>query len=322
MKQKIVACMGDCNIDTSVPIKKLPIKGGCTHTDRICRGLGGTMLNVATALSKLGIDSVPLTFLGDDRDGDEVVKYLSENGISDRGIVRCKDYMTGNTIALVEPDGEKYWIGIRERAADLHMSLEESFRDICKEADALFISGTVINEGMESRMTALELAKQCHNQGVLVFLDPNLRVLGNKLKQDAVEIFEKILPYVDVLIPNEGEVKMLGEDEDSRKAAEKVLHQGVGKLWVKCGGRGSFYISETEYAYFAPKQISVVDTTGAGDSFTAAVIYCNMEQKTIEETGKFANEYAGYSVTKYGSIEAFPGRETIEIIRKKVFRDH
>mgnify|MGYP001081075062 FL=1 len=254
MKQKIVACTGDCNIDTSVPIKKLPIKGGCTHTDRICRGLGGTMLNVATALSKLGIDSVPLTFLGDDRDGDEVVKYLSENGISDRGIVRCKDYMTGNTIALVEPDGEKYWIGIRERAADLHMSLEESFRDICKEADALFISGTVINEGMESRMTALELAKQCHNQGVLVFLDPNLRVLGNKLKQDAVEIFEKILPYVDVLIPNEGEVKMLGEDEDSRKAAEKVLHQGAGKLWVKCGGRGSFIFQRQNMRILRPSR--------------------------------------------------------------------
>lgn len=321
MKQKMVACLGDCNIDTSVPIKGLPIKGGCTHTDRICRGLGGTMLNVATALCRLGLNAVPLTFLGNDRDGDEVVKYLSENGISDKGIVRCRDYMTGNTIALVEPDGEKYWIAIREKAADLHMRLEASFQEICREANALFISGTAINEGEESRFTALGLAKQCHNNGGVVFLDPNLRVLGNKLEQDTMEIFDKILPYVDVLIPNEAEVKMLGDDSDAKAAAVKILDKGVGELWVKCGGRGSFHISKNDYKYFEPKQITAVDTTGAGDSFSAAVIYCNMEQKTMEETGKFANEYAGYVVTRYGSIEAFPEKETIKEIRKKIFHD-
>lgn len=322
MKQKIVACMGDCNIDTSIPIKGLPIKGGCTHTDRICRGMGGTMLNVATALCRLGIQSVPLTFLGDDRDGDEVVKYLSEHGIPDRGIVRCKKYMTGNTIALVEPDGEKYWIAIREKAADLHMNLEGSFQDICREADALFISGTVINEGKESRSTAYHLAEQCHNNGGLVFLDPNLRVLGNKLKPDTVEIFNRILPHVDVLIPNEGEVKMLGNNADPKAAALNILEQGVGELWVKCGGRGSFHISKNDYHYFEPKRIDAVDTTGAGDSFTAAVIYCNMKQKTMEETGRFANEYAGYVVTRYGSIEAFPGRETVEKIKTEIFGNH
>lgn len=322
MKQKIVACLGECNIDMSIPIKGLPIKGGCTHTDRICRGIGGTMLNVVTALCRMGIHAVPLTFLGSDRDGDEVVGYLSENGISDRGIVRCRDYMTGNAIALVEPDGEKYWIGIREKAADLHMKLEKSFQEICEEADALLISGTVINEGKESRSTAYHLAKQCHSRGGLVFLDPNLRVLGNKLTGDTVEIFDKILPYVDILIPNEGEVKMLGNDKDAKRAAMNILDKGVGELWVKCGGRGSFHISKDDYEYFEPKQITAVDTTGAGDSFTAAVIYCSMEQKSMEETGKFANEYAGYVVTSYGSIEAFPGRETVEKIKKEIFSNH
>lgn len=277
------------------------------------------MLNVVAALSRLGIYAVPLTFLGDDKDGDKVVKYLSENGIPDKGIVRSKNYMTGNTIALVEPDGEKYWISIRERAADLHMGLEESFQDICGEADALFISGTVINKGVESRNTALSLAKQCRDNGGRVFLDPNLRVLENKLKRDTAEIFDKILPYVNVLIPNEAEVKMLGNDEDAKAAAVNILNRGAGELWVKCGGRGSFYISGSDYEYFEPKQVAAVDTTGAGDSFTAAVIYCSMEQRTRKETGKFANEYAGYAVTRYGSIEAFPGKETVEIIKRELF---
>lgn len=319
MKEIKVACLGDCNIDMSIPIACLPQKGGSVHSGYLHRGIGGTMLNVAVVLSEFGITPFPLTFLGDDRDGDEIEHYLWTKMIPQKGIVKSSQYMTGNTIALVVPDGEKYWIAIRNTAADRHIKMVPSIYKTCDECEALFISGTAISEGIESSETALNLAKRCRANGQTVFLDPNLRVLGNSLAAEEKEKFNQIFPYIDVLIPNEAEAKMLGECDDAVKAAQEILNHGVKNIWVKCGGNGSFFLSKEEYKHFPANKVEVVDTTGAGDSYSASIIYCYLSGKSIMQTGLFANAYASYTTTSYGSTEAFGGKEVIENLENMVF---
>lgn len=63
---KTVYCFGDCNVDMIIPIDSLPVCGGCCFSNSCMTGAGGSMLNTATALHRLGISVMPITKIGND----------------------------------------------------------------------------------------------------------------------------------------------------------------------------------------------------------------------------------------------------------------
>ncbi len=309
-----VLCFGEFNIDLLAPIDEIPVKGGCTFGSRAEINIGGSMFNTAAALKALDMQVSVGSKIGRDLFGDMAFEYVEKCGIKTDKIMRS-DYPTGLAIGLVEPDGEKRWFAIRRNAADIHVRPEEVEDFTIPEY--LFLSGVEIVEGAESRESVSCLAEKAKSMGRQVFLDPNIRVPSWELAPDVREAFERVFPYTDVLLANEKELIMLGNNENLRTAATTILSKGVRCVWLKMGEKGSSYFTTDEDLSFQPSTVRAVDTSGAGDAFNAAVIYSMSRRFSPDKTGAFANLYAGYTVTKVGTTSALPSKpETACMIRK------
>ena len=307
VKEKIL-CFGDCNIDMVVPVDEIPVKGGCSFSEEMSVNIGGSMINTAAALASLNMSVGIVTKIGNDIFGNMAIDFFKEKNIGTRHLMKSS-YPTGIAFALVEDDGEKRWIAIRKKAADIHMTASDI--DRIETPEILFITGVELVEGKESRNSAIAFAKKVKAGGGLVFLDPNIRIPAWELKDEIRGAFERIYPYIDVLLANEIEIDMLGLDEDPEKAAYAIVEKGVGSVWVKLGSKGSLYVDPEKVLSFEPVKVKVVDTCGAGDAFNAAVIYAGINGWKTEQAGRFANRYAGYTVGKQGSTSSLPGEEEV-----------
>lgn len=311
---KEVLCFGDCNIDLVVPVDEIPVKGGCTFSAEMSVNAGGSMINTAAALASLQLPVGIVTKIGNDIFGNMAADYFKGMGIGTEHLIIQSSYPTGIAIALVEGDGEKRWVAIRKKAADIHMTVSEI--DKIALPQRLFITGVELVEGIESRESAIVFAKKVKSNGGMVFLDPNIRISAWELNDDIRKVFESIFPYIDVLLPNEVEIVMLGSNKDPETAARSVIKKGVGAIWVKLGDKGSLYVDSEKTLSFDPVKVKAVDTCGAGDAFNAAVIYASVKGWKTEQTGRFANRYAGYTVGKKGSTSSLPSlQEVMNMVR-------
>ena len=304
-----VLCFGDCNIDILVLIEKLPELGGCSWSDKYKIDIGGTMINTLVALNRLGVDAYPVTKVGGDYNGSLIKEYLSKLDINiDR--VFTDNYQTGMVIGLVEPCGEKRWIGATVNAANNHVKFDEiSLKDVPKY---LFLAGSELSKGVESKNAAFELAKTVSTAGGTVFLDPNLRITNSELSAEVRETFNKMMPNIDYLLANKNETLLLGNSSNLDDAARNLLKQGAKNVWVKKGGAGSIFYSNNLAADFEPYPVEVRDTSGAGDAFNAAVVYSIFNGYDIDTTGKFANIFAAYTVGRLGTSSSLPPQKEIK----------
>ena len=110
----------------------------------------------------------------------------------------------------------------------------------------------------------------------------------------AAELEDDILKNVDILIPNEHELKRISKmeidnEESIVTACRLLIEKGVDKVIVTLGENGVFYVDKSQYRLFPSYDVEVVDTTAAGDSFIGGFVSSYIEDKDVEkaiETGQ------------------------------------
>lgn len=311
---KDIFCFGDCNVDIITPIDEIPVLGGCAFSSEVSVDAGGSTLNTTAALNNLKLPVALVSKIGSDILGNLLIDFLNSRQINTEYIVKSH-YPTGLVLGLVAPGGEKRWISIRGNAADIHMT--EIDIDKLELPEVLYITGVELVEGKESRETAIEFARKVSKNGGHVFLDPNIRVPTWELNNEIRNAFLRIMPYVKVLLSNEKELEMLGQSQNLELSAQHILEKGVDTIWLKLGDKGSAYYTKDCYLEFEPIKVKVVDTSGAGDAFNAAVIYGVITGLSSKQTGIFANMYAGYTVASFGTTQALPSWTEVEKMLEK-----
>jgi ribokinase len=123
---------------------------------------------------------------------------------------------------------------------------------------------------------------------------------------------------VDVLSPNQSEAALLTgrtvDDADGAEAAGRwLLERGAGMAVVKRGRAGATIVAaDGEVRHVNPIKVEAVDTTAAGDAFTAALAVALAEGASREAAGRFAAAAGALAVTKFGAQPAMPTREEVE----------
>ena len=133
----------------------------------------------------------------------------------------------------------------------------------------------------------------------------------------------EILALADIVSPNETELeKLSGEkltDLDSaREAARKLISQGVREMVLKLGSGGSMWVRAGEAKHFPPYKVEALDTTAAGDAFTAALALGLGAKKPIEEAVPYANLAGAWAVTRLGAMPSMPTRDELRKFQKQV----
>jgi ribokinase len=108
------------------------------------------------------------------------------------------------------------------------------------------------------------------------------------------------------VIPNAGELKLLTGEDNYEKGAERLLAEGVKIVAVKLGRKGCYVTNGQEEHLVPSLKVQVVDTTGAGDAFSAGFIYGLTTNQSLKKCGEIGNFVASRCITRIGARNGLP----------------
>ncbi len=278
---------------------------------------GGAPANVAVGLARLGIDAGFLGKVGDDPFGRFLTDVLRDNGVDVEQIVFDTQARTALAFVSLTSSGERDFLFYRHPSADMRYRPEEVSEAYVAGASMLHIGSiSLIQETSRSAtLRALDLASE---HGLWVSYDANLRLPLWPSPEAAREGIRSVWRRAHVVKISEDELEFLTGARDMA-AARTLRHDGLRLLVVTRGDAGAWYLTRQGEGEVPGFRVDTVDTTGAGDAFTAALLASLLEDDALEKTREAlepalrrANAYAALTTTRRGAIPALPSREALE----------
>ena len=256
--------------------------------------LGGAPANFAFHCAQAGLKAQAVSAVGQDELG---ARALEELGSLGKGVI-SNNYKTGTVQAQIDKEGKASYNFAEDCAFD-HLSLSDEHRALAKEA-SLVCFGTLCQRTKQSREAIREFLSLTHN--ALRIFDVNLR--GQYYSQDLVL---SSLPFCEVLKLNEDELpiicKMLECDIQSKALYDKLVKvYGLQGLIYTTGESGSEIFWGEEHSISPAYKIKIVDTIGAGDSFSAAFGASILKGQSLAQAHSNANKVSAFVCTKRGAI--------------------
>jgi Sugar kinases, ribokinase family len=287
---------------------------------------GGAPANLAVGVSRLAHRAGFIGAVGNDPFGEFLVKTLQVNGV-DTDLVRVKKARTTLAIVIVDERGERKFFFYRKpwaETADTMLTPSDIALEKLKGSKVVHFSGFSTSYAPTSE-TVFSIAEYASSEGITVSYDPTYREDIWLSVEDALRAYERSLSYANVVSLSMDEAEAIYGTSDYRRVAEKILakHPNVSTVAVRLGGRGAYVRTrEGREAFKEAFRVKVVDTTGAGDAWTAAFLVSHvLEGMDLEDSVTFANAVAAIVCTRYGAIAALPSRDEVEQFLEAAKRD-
>ena len=302
---KRILLVGSSNMDLSMNLLRLPEAGETLIDDGgVAYVPGGKGANSAIAIQKLGGQCVFCTKLGADAHGQKLYGYYKEMGIDTKYIKVDHDHPTGLAVVIKEADGTNRIVVYP--GANAHITREAIEAAFDCAPDALYLGFEIPFE------MALFAANIAASRGVPIFVDAAPASKDYPLEK---------LPPVEVFSPNETEtleytgINPVGMESSLRAALAIWRRVKCRYVVIKQGARGAFLYDGKRYNTFpAMRAARVVDTTAAGDAFTAALTVEYLRTGDIEGAIRYGTAAGALTVTKKGASSSIPTVEEVEAL--------
>lgn len=302
MARAKIVVVGSSNIDMVVKSDRIPMGGETVLGGDFVMVPGGKGANQAVCAAKLGADVKLVARVGDDVFGETSLRNFHETGVDTRFVI--KDPTTPNGVALIVVDSKGENAIVVAPGANTALTPEDvdAARDAIAEADAVVLQLEIPQETVAH---SIELA---NSLGTRVVLNPA------PMRRMPAEL----LARVDVVIPNQHEAAGLlgkpgsGAELDAETAAAGLRELGAGCVVITLGSMGAYVASDDMAGFVEPVKVEPVDTTAAGDAFTASIVCALAEGQDLMSAARFAARVAGISVTRMGAQPSMPSREEVE----------
>ncbi|UTE75199.1 ribokinase [Rossellomorea marisflavi] len=291
MKPPKIAVIGSSSMDLVVTADRRPGAGETILGEAFSTVPGGKGANQAVAAARLGADVHMISRVGDDAYGQEIVANLKANGVITDYVKPVTDVSSG-TAHIVLAEGDNSIIVVKGANDHVTPSYVKNALSLLRECDLIMIQQEVPEE------TVIETARLCTEIGVPLLLNP----------APARKIPDTVIEQAAYLTPNEHEAGLLFPGVP----LADVLIKYPNKLFITEGSAGVRYYDGAEEKLVSSFKVEAVDTTGAGDTFNAALGVAVAEGKPLEESLRFANRAASISVTGFGAQGGMPTREEVE----------
>lgn len=238
---------------------------GTDTPSTVVTGAGGAGANVAAWLATTGTPVSLLCRVGDDPAGTAAVRTLTEAGVRVRARLDPAA-ATGTCVVLVAPDGERSMLP--DQAANARLDAHDLPADEFVPGRHLHLSGYVLllAGARAAGLHALTLARAA---GMTTSVDPASTAM---LAEVGPADFTRWVHGVDVLLPNADEARMLAGLPGVEQSV-RALGGTVGAVACTLGDAGAlWYRADTGFVQEPARANDVVDTTGAGDAFTAGFL--------------------------------------------------
>ena len=294
-----VVVVGGVNVDIGGR-SLAPLVAADSNPGRVRMSLGGVGRNIAHNLSLMGVDVKMLTAYGDDLNGQRVAASCSELGIDMSSALRIPGGTTSTYLYLTDPAGE--------------MALAVSDMEICSRITPAYLEAnrSLLQNAQvvvaDCNIPAESLHWLAENLEVPLFVDPVSTTKAEKLRP--------ILNKIHTLKPNRLEAELLSgipirEKADIAKAAARLLELGVHRLFISLGGDGVFAAMGEDVCWLPNIPGEMVNTTGCGDAFMAALVWAYLEGSDLESTAKAGLAAGSIAMESADTINAAMSAETL-----------
>lgn len=250
-----------------------PLVEADSNPGAVTMSLGGVGRNIAHNLALLGTDVRLLSACGEDVYGQKITASCAQIGIDASCMLRLADVPTSTYLYIADERGE--------------MALALSDMQICQRIDPAYLAAnlTVLHNAQvvvaDTNIPQESLMYLAENCQVPLFCDPVSTVKAEKLRP--------ILHKIHTLKPNRLEAELLSgvkikTKEDVETAARVLLSKGVRRLFISMGADGVYAATETEQLWLENLPGRLVNTTGCGDAFMAALVWAYLEGTDLKNT--------------------------------------
>ncbi len=267
------------------------------------RQLGGAPANFTYHAGALGANTRLVSRVGNDNLGRETLERLTKLGVPTECVEIDHRLPTGTVGVTVSTDGQPHY-QIHENVAWDAIRGEAAARRAVAAADAVCF-GSLTQRSEPSRWTILSLVASVPAAALRIF-DINLR--QHYYTRDVIE---KSLALANVLKVNDAELprlaEMFGLNGDARTQLQELAGRHSFRA-VVCtrGGSGSFLFAKGRWSDHPGIPTQVVDTIGAGDSFTAAMTLGLLAGWELDRINEHANRVAAFVCSSAGATPALP----------------
>lgn len=289
--------IGDVTVDHLYHLDHLPRTGEEVLPTRSTMQPGGSGGTISVTLARLGHSVTLAARVGNDPFAEYALQSVRESGVLDSAIQVDPEHLTSTITVMQTPDGRRAMIsgGSANRQLD---PAKLKKKDI-EGSDALMISAYSLTEGpqREYSLKAIEFAKGA-KKAVPVFIDLGTGAV-NKVGTSMLELVRG----ADYLTLNQHELQALTGTNNISDALSHLGESGATKVAVKVGRMGSIVWTpeDTELVEAVKPGGPVVDSTGAGDTFTAIFAHAILDGQTLPQAARMANAAGALAGTRVGA---------------------
>lgn len=239
--------------------------------------LGGVGRNIAENLARLGEKPAMISLIGDDFMGENARRQLEEIGVDVSEISKVKGINTGMYLSILNA-------GKDMELAICNMDILEGITPAFLERKLCILNQAKI-VGVDCNLTTDALDYITSTVTSSLFLDP--------VSASKAERAKEFISRFHTIKPNKIEAELLSgmeiTDEASlRKAGHKFQDKGVKRVIISLGENGSYYLEGDNEGIVPVKSVDIVSATGAGDAFSAGILYGHVHAMDCKEMVNFA----------------------------------
>lgn len=312
-----VLCVGEALVDF-VAQSGLADLGA---SDVFTRAAGGAVANVAVGVARLGGSARFAGALSRDAFGRYLLRTLAhENVAVDE--TRIVDAPTTLAFVARADNGERDFMFVRTPGADSQLSHDDLDEQRIAHAGALHFGGVLL-ASEPARSTCLKAARLAREHGVLVTFDPNARRALFDSEAHMAQLLHGGCALADVVKLSDDDLIAMGEDPDD---AARLLNETTRAVIVTRGARGArWYAADDSRGSCTAPLIAAVDTTGAGDAATAAILWRllwtherALDAAALRDAVAYGCAAGALACLREGAIPALPTARELEAMRPKV----
>ena len=301
-----VACFGELFVDL-VPHSKVDGKWLYAPSP------GGAPGNVAVGLAKLSHLALMMSRVGDEGFGRLLVQALQDYGVDASGVVLSPTEKTGVSIVTLDARGDRSFMFYHDSPADFHIDPADVRSDVVGGVEILHVGVLPLASDISARAQrkAMDIADA---EGVIVSCDLNFRP---KLWRDAADMLvagRELVSRSAIVKVSEEELQVLEGGRGMDDAVSSLWHGGLRLFSVTRGAEGAvLYAPDGKWVCDGFK-VDAVDTTGAGDAYTATLLSGVLREQPNDHLVISACAAGALAATRRGAMESLPTASEISAL--------
>jgi ribokinase len=293
-----VTVLGDINADLSFALPIFPREGDDVPATSLHWCSGGAGLNVAVALASLGARARLVGRVGGDMAADVALRVARRAGVDLSLLQTDPEVATGLCGVMVSPGGQRSFLSFR--GANVRCDPSAIGQSALAGCELLIVNGHALLEAPQ-RAAALQAIDIAAAAGIPCALDLCLPAI-----RSARQVIADLMPRLWLLTLNEDELRALLPGQSIQQAIAALIAVGLRAVAIKRGPQGCSVAHGQTRIDVLPPAVSVVDTNGCGDAFTAGFAWALLNGGDLTDCATLANLMGALTAARPGAADAIP----------------